>query len=205
MKTAFHFLISLSATFAVIVQFFLMLENRTEGLMETIIRFFSFFTILTNSLVAIYFSRVCIKSLKSHSFEANIKSLSAITGYIVVVGLVYQVALRHIWTPTGMQMLVDELLHSAVPLLVLIYWLFHSNKRDLNWNALPSFLIYPLVYLAFILLRGHFSDFYPYPFIDVNVIGWQQAGINILVLVGVFILLFASMIASAKFFSRKQR
>ncbi len=42
--------------FAVLVQFVLMIQNRQAGVGETIVRFFSFFTILTNSLVAAYFT-----------------------------------------------------------------------------------------------------------------------------------------------------
>ena len=47
--------------FSIIGQFVLLLQNRQADVFETIIRFFSFFTILTNLLVAIYFtSRIAI-------------------------------------------------------------------------------------------------------------------------------------------------
>ena len=42
--------------FAVLAQFYLIIENRVAPVTETIIRFFSFFTILTNILVAVYFT-----------------------------------------------------------------------------------------------------------------------------------------------------
>lgn len=58
-------------------------------------------------------------------------TLTAITAFILIVGLVYQVALRGIWQPTGLQHIVDELLHTIIPLYVFMYWFFKVNKNDL--------------------------------------------------------------------------
>lgn len=41
-------------------------------------------------------------------------------------------------------------------------------------ERLPALLWYPLIYLGFILLRGHFSGFYPYPFVDVTQLGYPS-------------------------------
>jgi hypothetical protein len=46
---------------------------------------------------------------------------------ILIVGLVYQVVLG-IWNPTGLQYIVDELLHTVIPLFMLGYW-FLPQKR----------------------------------------------------------------------------
>ena len=39
-------------------------------------------------------------------------------------------------------------------------------------------MIYPLVYFAYTLLRGHLLAVYPYPFIDVQKLGYLQVFIN---------------------------
>lgn len=39
-------------------------------------------------------------------------------------------------------------------------------------------MIYPLVYFAYILLRGDLLAAYPYPFIDVASLGYPQVFIN---------------------------
>jgi len=49
---------------AVLLQFYLTIENRIASIPETIIRFFSFFTILTNTLIAICFT-VLLRETKS--------------------------------------------------------------------------------------------------------------------------------------------
>ena len=167
--------------FAVLAQFYLIIENRVAPVTETIIRFFSFFTILTNILVAVYFT---IKALgRDQLGKAGL--LTAITVYITIVGLVYQVLLRHIWQPTGLQMVVDELLHSVNPLLVISYWYLFEKKFFVHYKEVFKWMIYPVVYLVYILTRGSFSGFYPYPFINVSEIGISQTLFN-----GLFLLLF---------------
>jgi len=51
-------------------------------------------------------------------FEAGV--ITAITVYITIVGLVYNVILRFLWKPEGLQFIVDELLHTVIPLLLLV-------------------------------------------------------------------------------------
>lgn len=172
-------LIALSALFSVIVQYELMTANRVINITETTIRFFSFFTILTNSLVAIYFAQISYRNLKNKKItKINFSTLTAITVYITIVGLVYQILLRQIWSPTGMQKIVDEILHSVNPLLVICFWFLNIKGDLLNYRKVLTWLIYPLIYLFYVLIRGHFSNFYPYPFIDVSKLGFSQVLMN---------------------------
>lgn len=173
---------------AVIGQFILLIQNRQADIPETIIRFFSFFTILTNILVALYFtSRISISKNTSLSRLTNSGNLTALTAFILVVGLVYQFILRGTWQPTGLQRIVDELLHSIIPLFVLLYWMKFANKTDLIFKNIKIWLWYPIGYFLYIIIRGHFSDFYPYPFVNVTEIGYSQVFINA-VLVSLFFL-----------------
>jgi hypothetical protein len=95
MKKRIALIFALITWFAVIVQFYLMMDNRVTPGPETIIRFFSFFTILTNSLVAVYFT-VQIQAKNQKGFWHQPGTLTAITVYILVVGLVYQLVLRQL-------------------------------------------------------------------------------------------------------------
>ena len=199
MRKALNILVAATGWFAIIAQFILMLENRTTTIPEMVVRFFSFFTILTNILVASYFTNQIITSKgKTENLLNKTGTLTAITVYIIVVGLVYQIALRHLWKPTGLQMIVDELLHTIIPTLTIIYWFLYEQKAELKWKMIPKFLLYPLFYLAYILVRGKLSGFYPYPFINVTALGWSQTLINILVLFGVFLVLSSFFIGIGK-------
>lgn len=122
MKKNASILLATIAWLTVSTQYYLMLQNRVSSINETTIRFFSFFTILTNLLVAIYFTLTVFKHKQGHQSVLNKPgTLTALTVYISVVGLVYQILLRHIWNPTGLQMIVDELLHSIIPIAVVVF------------------------------------------------------------------------------------
>lgn len=190
---------ALTAWTSVTLQFILMINNRTEPIPETIVRFFSFFTILTNTLVAIYFTSLLqSETSKWHRFFSKPGASTAIAVYITVVGLVYQFILRSVWEPQGLQMIVDELLHSIIPLYFVLFWIFSDDKGKAKWNHLPQWLLYPIVYVVYIMLRGSLSGFYPYLFINPIELGYQLVLINIVGLLIFFIILFAVFILIAK-------
>ena len=174
--------------FAVFIQCYLMLQNRVTSIPEAMIRFFSYYTILTNTLCAVYYTIwVFGKPAGAASFIRRSSSATAILVYIMVVGLVYQIILRHTWDPQGLQKLIDELLHTLNPLFFLVYWwVFVRKASRLRWTMLGSWLIYPFLYLVFILLRGMASGFYPYPFVDAGTIGYTKVFMNSLILLLVF-------------------
>ena len=164
---------------SVFAQFVLIIQNREAEILETVVRFFSFFTILTNILVALFFTAKIFKSFGNRFEILNKKTtFIAITTFIFVVGLVYQVVLRAIWKPTGVQFLVNELLHSVIPVLFLIYWFLFSPKEKIKIKEVILWLLYPLFYLGFVLSRGLMSNFYPYPFLNISEIGIAQVLIN---------------------------
>lgn len=197
MKTKLAITFALVTWFAVIAQYVLMVENRTFPLLETTVRFFSFFTILTNILVAVYLT--CLVFPESNRLKVINASgtLTAVTVYITMVGSVYQILLRHVWQPEGMQLVVNELLHTVIPILVIIFWYLYESKH-LQYSQMLSWAVYPLLYLVYILVRGHFSDFYPYYFIDVTRLGLQKT----LITSGVLILVFMAVSALFIFIGR---
>jgi hypothetical protein len=103
-----------------------------------------------------------------------------------------------------MQKIVDELLHSVIPLLFLFLWIFLMRKSFLKWNSFFPWLIYPLCYLFYILIRGAFSGFYPYPFVDVKKLGYSNVLINSLGITLLFTVLFLLFIALGNIAKRKR-
>jgi hypothetical protein len=188
-RKAFDGLGFLISWFAVIFQLILLIKNSEQHLVETLIRFFSYFTILTNLLVALYFTARLLTLKFKNSFLLKKGSITALTVFILTVGIVYQIILRFTWEPTGFQMFVDELLHSVIPLYFLVYWFYFAKLEDIGFKSIKYWILYPLLYFAFILIRGHFSTFYPYPFIDVGSIGYHQTFINF-----VFVCLFVCIL-----------
>ncbi len=178
-KKSILFFLFVLGWFALVAQFYLIIANRVAPIPETIIRYFSFFTILTNLFVAVCFSVLLLKSSsRLGNFFSKTKILTAITVYITVVGIVYNLILRFLWKPKGLQWAVDELLHTIIPLLCIGYWITYVAKSSLKWQDAFPWLIYPFVYIIFILIRGSLSSFYPYPFIDVDQLGLNRVLVN---------------------------
>lgn len=167
---------------------------------EITVRFLSYFTIQSNILVALVLTAFVIRP-KFDEWTVHPFVRSAIATYIVVVGLIYFVVLRSLWAPQGAQWLADVLLHYAMPTAYLAFWLVVVRKAGLRWYDPLLWLIYPALYLAFILLRGHASGFYPYPFIDAGKltsgeVAWNAAGVMLVFLaVGVLILMLSRLMA----------
>lgn len=197
---------ALLAWTAVILQFILILQNRTHSVPETIIQFFSYYTILTNILVACCFTAIAKKRVPSErSFLTDPGVLAATLVYIVIVGSIYNLILRALWAPTGLQLLVDELLHTIIPLFYVVFWLTVAPKSRLRWNDVFQWLFYPLGYFTVILFRGTVSGFYPYPFINVTELGWSKVITNSIFITGAFILLSLLVILLSRVISRGRR
>ena len=52
------------------------------------------------------------------------------------------------------------------------------RKAGLRWYDPLLWVIYPLFYLGFVLVRGKLTGFYPYPFIDAKTLGYAGVAAN---------------------------
>ena len=164
------------------IQLYLIFYSRwTLGasLLGGLVSFFSYFTVLSNTLVA----TVLTCALTSRESAARRWFLqpwvsSGVAVSIAVVGLAYNILLRHLWHPEGWQWLADELMHDVMPLLFLAWWWLCVPKGTLRLRHIALWVIYPLLYFAYALLRGHLLAVYPYPFIDVDKLGYPQVFAN---------------------------
>jgi hypothetical protein len=72
----------------------------------------------------------------------------------------------------------------------------------LKWKDILRWIIYPIVYLFVVLIRGAFSGFYPYPFIDVREDGYINVLLYGVGLITAFLLLSLLFVAIGKLMSR---
>lgn len=158
-----------------------LLARWTSGvsLLGGLVNYFSFFTVLTNTLVAVVLTCVATRQpSKGRTFFLQPWVTSGITVSIIVVGVAYNLLLRQLWQPQGLQWLANELLHDVMPVLFTLYWWFCVPKGSLRVGHIGVWVLYPVLYFAYTLLRGHLLGVYPYPFIDVEKLGYAQAFIN---------------------------
>ncbi|MCK9815870.1 MAG: Pr6Pr family membrane protein [Candidatus Pseudomonas colombiensis] len=174
------------------VQLYLILLLRWSAdasLLGGLVNFFSFFTVLSNTLVATVLTcALNLRISRGQQFFLQPWVSSGIAASILLVGLAYSLLLRHLWHPQGWQWLADELLHDVMPLLFLVYWWCCVPKGKLRLRHIGVWMLYPMLYFAYLLLRGRLLGLYPYPFIAVDKLGYPQVLLNALGILAGFVL-----------------
>ncbi|AYN01348.1 Pr6Pr family membrane protein [Chryseobacterium sp. 3008163] len=191
-------LLALIAWFCVVLQFYISTDTFTNVI--------SYFTILCNSLIAVSLTfSVFFSQTQLGKFFSGLSVKTAVALYIFIVFVVYNTVLRGIWKPTGWQLFLDNMLHVAIPILYILYWLFLVDKGKLNWKNGLYWLIFPLFYLIYSLIRGSAVGWYPYPFLNVDKLGFGQVLINIVIMLIVFLISGSALIAINNKFEKKIR
>jgi hypothetical protein len=192
-RKIFMAVIALTGWFALGLQAWLLLQKtaaESGTAWRALGNYFSYFTILTNLLATLSVTLPLL--FPSRSLAAWLdhpKIRTAITLYILVVGLVYLLVLRQLWDPRGWNKVADSLLHDFMPLFYLLFWMVFVPKDTLHWRNSFSWLLFPLLFLIYSLVRGRLTGWYPYPFIDAARLGAGQLLANTLLLMGVFLFL----------------
>ena len=142
-----------------------------------LINYFSYFTVETNLLVALMLTITCVRP-QAEQFLTTPSVRSALVVYMIIVGVVYAVLLRNLWHPQGVQLLADRVLHDAIPFLYPLYWLAYLPKGSLRWSDPAWWLVFPVVYFLYSMLRGAAFGTYLYPFFDVAQLGFARVTMN---------------------------
>lgn len=164
----------------------------TMGFANGLWRFVGFFTILTNILAATVATAMAAGS--ANALAGSRVRLMAATS-ILMVGLVYSVALRSLWSPTGLQKVADVALHDATPLVWLVLWLLAPHVR-LHWREIGWALLLPAFYVVYAIARGMFDGWYAYWFLNPAAQAPGELLVSIVVLLSGFALVAASLIAA---------
>ncbi|MGW7822724.1 Pr6Pr family membrane protein [Streptomyces puniciscabiei] len=169
-----------------------------ELLIGTPARTLSYFSVQTGILLAV----VMLLSA-SRAWRARRPLPAAVTGatllYALISALVYHLLLAHTTPPFSMtgattaparwhgQWAALQILHTVTPVAALLDWLLLTPAARLHLRRTAAWLLYPLAYLAFYLLRGAFlaptnPSRYLYPFLDAAAHGYRSTLANALLL-----------------------
>ena len=158
-----------------------------------------FFTILTNLLVAGTFAGIAMGKPVAPRW------LLAMTAAIAGVGIVYHVALARLLEHEGWEIVADQGVHTAAPVLTVLWFLACVPKGVLRLSHVPLVVIWPTLYCVYALVRGSVEGDYPYFFIDANTLGVAELAINIAGLTAFFALLGLLLVLAVKARSRSER
>jgi hypothetical protein len=97
---------------------------------------------------------------------------------IAVTFIVFHTALSSLVDLEGWAKVAEQFLHTLVPVLAVATWLRFGPRAIVERRTTLLALIPPLVWVVFTLIRGAIIDFYPYPFVDVNDLGYARVIAN---------------------------
>lgn len=154
--------------------------------------FFSYFTIESNILAVVTFLLSALflfagKKSKSLDFFRG-----ATTFFMVVTGIVFAVLL------SGIEGIVltaapwdNIVLHYLIPIAIVIDWIVDGPSAKLSYRKTLIWLVFPVTYVVYSLIRGPIVNWYPYPFLNPANGGYGQVLVtSIIIMVGGVILAY---------------
>ena len=185
------------------LQYALLVRGFEGGAVSATVRFFSFFTILTNTLVAVAYTAILRPGRSAIAmFFTRPRVQSGIALSIALVGVVYSLLLRRIWDPRGWQLVADHLLHDLAPLVYVAFWLMWVPKGGLQYSDAARWASYPVAYFTCALAQALLTKWYPYPFLDAGVLGYAAVLRNAVTILAVFMAVGLAMVAASRRFTR---
>jgi hypothetical protein len=138
---------------------------------------FAFFTIVSNILAGGVSLALALNPRLRSTLVATFRLGGLVM--IAVTGVVYHVALSQLADLDGIAQFGNQLVHTVVPVLTVAGWLLYGPRGIAGKRVVWLSVVIPLLWLAFTLIRGAVIHWYPYPFLDVDVIGYAKAVLNI--------------------------
>ena len=172
-----------------------LLYSSQYALSFSFVNFFSFFTILSNVFVSIVFvvsAWYLAQGRRPSPADDVLRGASVL--YMAITGVVYSLLLSGIDVDLSLSW-VNLQLHYIMPIVVVLDWLYQPQLSKLNVKRIIPWLLFPLIYLVYTLVRGPIANWYPYPFLDPAQAG-GYAGVALYcvgILGGLFVVSFLLM------------
>lgn len=150
---------------------------------------FCYFTIDSNVIVAVTTLLLAVRLDRT----STLFRVARLTGLIaiVVTGVVYHLLLAGLFDLHGADAVANQLLHTVSPIMCTLGWLVFGPRGMITPRIVVLVFVFPLLWAALTLIRGPIVDYYPYPFVDVDELGYPRVLLNML-LVGLVAVLLAA-------------
>jgi hypothetical protein len=129
-----------------------------------VLNFFSYFTNLANLFAAGVMLMAAWDAWAANvATHVLVRAMSVVN--MAIVGIVFSVLLRNVDLGSLLPW-VNFVVHYLMPCAVVVDWLVQPPASRLGMRQLGLILLFPLLYLAYVLARGAAIGWYPYPFLD---------------------------------------
>jgi hypothetical protein len=126
------------------------------------VNYFSYFTILSNLIAAgvLFYGALQVRKPRSETFDL-VRGAAVL--YMSTTGIVFALLLSGGPVPTPW---VNTIVHQLMPVVVALDWALDPPRTRLALKRTLLWLGFPLVYIAYTLIRGSLVHWYPYFFVD---------------------------------------
>jgi hypothetical protein len=129
--------------------------------------FFGYFTMQSNIIITVVLLLAAYAAFARNERLATslVLARACATTYIVIVGIVYNTLL--VGLPGGISLeWANRVLHVALPAYAALDWILFGDRIAVPWRRLWIVVIFPIVWIAVVLVRGATDGWVPYPFLD---------------------------------------
>lgn len=146
-----------------------------------VVNFFSFFTIDSNLLAIVVLTLTAAYGGRPR--PAGIEALrGAATLYMAITGVVFALLLSGLQEDLQLTLpWVNDVLHTLMPIVLVADWLLDRPRIRLERRLIGAWLLFPVAWAAYTLVRGPIVVWYPYPFIDPRIHGY--GGVTVIAIV----------------------
>lgn len=126
--------------------------------------FLSYFTIQSNLIgIAVFlYGAATFRQPRSARFDLV---RGGATLYLTVTLIVFAILLSGTDVDTAIPW-VNTVVHEVFPIAIIVDWLIDPPAQPISFRRALWWLAYPLLWVAYTLIRGAAFGWYPYPFMD---------------------------------------
>ena len=145
--------------------------------------FFGYFTMQSNIITALILLLAALATIRRRpQTPLLVLARACATTYIVIVGIVYNALLAGLEGGVSLQW-ANWVLHVAFPIYAALDWILFGDHLTVPWRKFWIVLIFPVVWIIVVIIRGATDGWVPYPFLDPT----QGYGVVALYAIGIFV------------------
>jgi hypothetical protein len=151
------------------------------GAGRSTVNFFSYFTIQSNVIAVAVLLWVALKSDSVGERMLRDMIRGAPVLYLSVTGIVFAVLLSDL--PLVTVPFANTVLHKLMPVVVVMDWIIDPPSPGVSFRKALVWMVYPLGWLAYTMVRGYLIGWYPYPFLNPAKMGGYGNVLGIILMI----------------------
>jgi len=145
----------------------LLIHNASAVADYNYLNFFSFFTVDSNILAALVLLVAGAAALRGSQSRELSGLRGAVTTYMAITGIVYNLLLTDLTEALETHLAwANFVVHILMPIVLVVDFLADRTVHRLGLRNALWWLVFPLIWSAYTLIRGAIVDWFPYPFLD---------------------------------------